>query len=94
MKVSNCTTVSWMTIKGVKAISIVKFPSCSVTCAFSQSFVEPWCCKTLSEVLVVCMSKEVAALTQNYEGFKQRMLDEAAKKKASRSGSGRATGEC
>ena len=48
-----------MTIKGVKAISIVKFPSCLVTCAFSQSFVEPWCCKTLSEVLVVCMSKEV-----------------------------------
>ena len=48
-----------MTIKGVKAISIVKFPPCPVTCTFSQSFVEPWCCKTMSEVLVVCMSKEV-----------------------------------
>ena len=48
-----------MTVKGVKAISIVKFPSCPVTCTFSQSFVEPWCCKTLNEVLVVCMSKEV-----------------------------------
>ena len=48
-----------MTVKGVKAISIVKFPSCPVTYTFSQSFVEPWCCKTLSEVLVVCMSKEV-----------------------------------
>ena len=59
IKVSNCTTDSWMTVKEVKAISIVKFPSCPVTCAFSQSFVEPWCCKTLSEVLVVSMSKEV-----------------------------------
>ena len=48
-----------MTVKGVKAISIVNFPSCPVTCMFSQIFVEPWCCKTLSEVLVVCMSKEV-----------------------------------
>ena len=48
-----------MTVKGVKAISIAKFPSYLVTCAFSHSFVEPWCCKTLSEVLVVCMSKEV-----------------------------------
>ena len=38
--------------------------------------------------------QEVAALTQNYKGFKQRMLDEVAKQKASRSGSGRATGEC
>ena len=48
-----------MIIKGEKAISIVKFLPCSVTCVFSQSFVEPWCYKTLSEVLVVCMSKEV-----------------------------------
>ena len=48
-----------MTVKGVKAISIAKFPSYLVTCTFSQSFVELWCCKTLSEVLVVCMSKEV-----------------------------------
>ena len=38
--------------------------------------------------------QEVAALTQKCEGFKQRMLDEAEKQKASRSGSGRATGEC
>ena len=48
-----------MTVKGVKAKSIVKFPPCPVTCTFSQSFVEPRCCKTLSEVLVVCMSMEV-----------------------------------
>ena len=48
-----------MIVKGVKAISIVKFPPCPITCTFSQSFVEPWCYKTLSEVLVVCMSKEV-----------------------------------
>ena len=37
--------------------------------------------------------QEVAALTQKCEGFKQRMLDEAEKQKASRSGSGQATGE-
>lgn len=48
-----------MIVKRVKAISIVKFPPCPITCPFSQSFLEPWCCKTLSEVLVVCMSKEV-----------------------------------
>ena len=38
--------------------------------------------------------QEVVALTQKCEGFKQRMLDEAEKKKANRSGSGRGTGEC
>ena len=48
-----------MTVKGVKAISIFKLPSYPVTCTFSQNFVEPWCYKTLSEVLVVCMYKEV-----------------------------------
>ena len=32
--------------------------------------------------------QEVAMLTQNCEGFKQRMLDEAEKQKASQSGSG------
>ena len=37
---------------------------------------------------------EVAALTQKCKGFKQMMLDEVEKQKASRSGSGRATGEC
>ena len=31
---------------------------------------------------------EVVALTQNYKGFKQRMLDEVEKQKVSRSGSG------
>ena len=40
------------------------------------------------------MIQEVAMLTQKCEGFKQRMLDEAEKQKASRSGSGQATGEC
>ena len=32
--------------------------------------------------------QEVATLTQKCEGFKQRMLDEVEKQKASRSGSG------
>ena len=38
--------------------------------------------------------QEVATLTQKCEGFKQRMLDEAEKQKANRSGLGRAIGEC
>ena len=37
---------------------------------------------------VVQIIQEVAALTQNYEGFKQRMLDEEEKEKASQSGLG------
>ena len=43
---------------------------------------------------VVKIIWEVAMLTQKCEGFKQRMLDEAEKQKASRSGSGQAIGEC
>ena len=37
---------------------------------------------------VVQIIQEVATLTQKCEGFKQRMLDEVEKQKASRSGSG------